>query len=517
MNKRNDSELVLGLISTVGTDVDSAIKYISEHLYKFEYATEVIHVSKDIMSKFVVSQPPRLEAERIEYYMDLGNRLREKSKDSSILMKAVCEYIYKKRSDMGEPSPRGRVAYVIKSIKHPEEVEFLRNTYGDGFHLIGLTSSYNIRLSNLTSQKGITKDKAEHLLERDSNEEMGHGQHTQDAFQQADYFIDIGNETDRIRKSVARLLDLLFGDPFISPCFDEYAMFMAYVTSLRSADLSRQVGAAIARENEIIAMGTNDCPKVGGGLYWPIAKNGGYEDIEGGRDYKLGYDSNKKEQKIIIEEIFKKFDIDNTDDNIVKIKETGIGDLTEFGRVVHAEMDSLLMCARNNISCKGATIYVTTFPCHNCAKHIIAAGIERVVYIEPYPKSKALRFYQNEISSTYNQNKVSFIPFVGVGPQKFIDLFAVRSMKSYNKIRKNKQGDVIPWQEETASLRNPMSRFTYIDYEKAAVKYVNEQRLVLKEEADKYGVPSEVCKGNTKIKARVKRTGRIVCKSEDRN
>ncbi|MDN3612645.1 hypothetical protein QWZ16_23945 [Vibrio ostreicida] len=29
---------------------------------------------------------------------------------------------------------------------------------------------------------------------------------------------------------------------------------------------------------------------------------------------------------------------------------------------------------------------VRLFPCHNCAKHIVASGIKRVVYVEPYPK-----------------------------------------------------------------------------------------------------------------------------------
>ena len=43
-------------------------------------------------------------------------------------------------------------------------------------------------------------------------------------------------------------------------------------------------------------------------------------------------------------------------------------------------------------------MYVTTFPCHNCAKHIIAAGLERVVYLEPYPKSRAKTLYDEDIT-----------------------------------------------------------------------------------------------------------------------
>ena len=56
-------------------------------------------------------------------------------------------------------------------------------------------------------------------------------------------------------------------------------------------------------------------------------------------------------------------------------------------------MEELLFCARNTVDTRRATLYTTTFPCHNCAKHIIAAGIARVVYVEPYPKSKAMEFH----------------------------------------------------------------------------------------------------------------------------
>ncbi len=148
----------------------------------------------------------------------------------------------------------------------------------------------------------------------------------------------------------------------------------------------------------------------------------------------LGKDSNKAEQEEIIKAVLKAFSRKISDENIKKVKSTGIGDITEYGRVVHGEMEALLCCARNNISCRGATLYATTFPCHNCAKHIIAAGIKRVVYIEPYPKSKALKFYKAEISDNIaDSSKVVFEHFTGVGPQKYIDLFVVSSTKWYQK------------------------------------------------------------------------------------
>ena len=472
------------MVSPVGTDVDNVTTFITEHLQKFNYRTEIISVSQTILAEYC-STPPNNEYDRITQFMNLGNWVREKTQDSSILMRGVSALLYNKRTTNGIPLPRSRIAYIIKSIKHPDEIDFMRNTYGDGFHLIGITSSYDRRLDYLTQRKNISLSQANELLDRDASEKIGHGQHTQDVFQQADYFINAGNNADEIRNSIARLIDLLFGDPFISPNFEEYAMFMAYTSSLRSADMSRQIGAVIARDNEIIASGANDCPKAFGGLYWPVlCSNGEYRDENNGRDHTLRYDSNKIEQNEIIKKILESFEVNINEDNIKKVKKCGIGDITEYGRVVHAEMEALLMCARNNISCRCADLYATTFPCHNCAKHIIAAGIKKVMYIEPYPKSKAFEFYKNEISDNTEEvdKTVLFVPFVGVGPHRFIDLFAMKSTKSYTRIRKNDEGYKIDWDRSVANLRNPMPLLNYLDSEKAALTVYQEELTALKEE-----------------------------------
>lgn len=483
-----DSELVLGLISTVGTDVDEVIKDIRNQLAFFRYETEVISVSQEIISQFETDETKKwhTEFERISYYMDLGNKIRVDTDDNSILMKGVARqlYLHRELDENGFAQPRRRIAYIIKSLKHPDEVSFMRDAYGDSFHLIGVTSSYERRLKTLIERKGFSKEKAQELLERDENEDLKQGQHTRDAFQHADYFICVTEDIDQIYNSVERLIDLLFGNPFISPNFDEYAMFMAYASSLRSADLSRQIGAVIARDNEILSMGANDCPRAGGGLYWPLLKqHGKYEDELDGRDYMRGYDSNKIEQQKIITSLLSMFNIEASNENILKAKEAGIGDLTEYGRVVHGEMEALLACARNNISCRNATLYATTFPCHNCAKHIIAAGIKRVVYIEPYPKSKAFQFYTAEISDAVDdKTKVVFEPFTGVGPQRFTDLFAVSSTRWYARKRKDKDGKKLEWKRETAELRNSAPLLNYLDAEQTALLIFEDETVALKGE-----------------------------------
>ena len=480
-----DSELVMGIIHTVGSNSGEIINMIKDSLRKFNYTSEVIKVSRQIIQQFV---PPEAESivdeyDRISYYMDWGNEIRKQTGDGAILMKGVAAYIYSNYRSKICDAPRRRVAYIIDSIKHPDEVDFLRKTYGDGFHLIGISDSYENRKNYLMERKNLNDERAESLLERDDNESDKNGQHTREAYQESDYFINAGDESKQIQANVFRLLDLLFGNPFITPTFEEYAMFRAYVASLRSADLSRQIGAVVAKENEIIAEGVNDCPRALGVLYWPKYERGKYFDEELGRDYMLGYDSNKREQQNLISNILTALDLDISDENIKKIKAAGIGKLTEYGRVVHSEMEALLMCARNNVSTRGCDMYVTTFPCHSCAKHIIAAGIKKVYYIEPYPKSKALEFYKREISQDMKDaDKVCFLPFAGVGPHRFMDLFSMKSTKWYPRARKDDKGNKIEWKRGTANLRNPMMVLNYIDMEKSAYSQYEREVKHIREE-----------------------------------
>lgn len=51
---------------------------------------------------------------------------------------------------------------------------------------------------------------------------------------------------------------------------------------------------------------------------------------------------------------------------------------------IHAEMNALLYCAKEGISVKSAKCYVTHFPCLNCTKALIQAGIKAIIYKEAY-------------------------------------------------------------------------------------------------------------------------------------
>lgn len=53
---------------------------------------------------------------------------------------------------------------------------------------------------------------------------------------------------------------------------------------------------------------------------------------------------------------------------------------------IHAEMNAILHAAKHGISLKGAVLYCTMQPCHNCLKHIVQSGIKEVIYDMPHGK-----------------------------------------------------------------------------------------------------------------------------------
>jgi tRNA(Arg) A34 adenosine deaminase TadA len=126
-----------------------------------------------------------------------------------------------------------------------------------------------------------------------------------------------------------------------------------------------------------------------------------------------------------------------------ELRKTRIGGLIEFSRAVHAEMDAILSAARTGVSPQGCRLFVSTFPCHYCARHIVSAGIDEVQYIEPYPKSRALALHCDSITTEPSEwappsepdraarpdgppappRKVLFRPFVGVAPRLYARVF----------------------------------------------------------------------------------------------
>lgn len=488
-------ELFFGLVGPIGTDLATVFKILSKNLSDLNYRCEEIKITSlldEFEYDFSLKHAP-IE-ERYDSYINAGNMLRERlSRQDAFALLSVGAIRKKRRDITGDsdtPLAKQGVAYILNQFKRPEEIETLRSIYGHSFIQI---SAYCSKLKRLHSL--VTKIASDHshekkdeaymgdaykLILRDAaEEEQKFGQRVRDAFPLADVIINASNENS-IRKTLERFVRAFFSDNFITPNIDEYGSFLAKTVSLRSSDLSRQVGAvALTKSGEIITAGCNEVPKGLGGTYWT-------DDEFDMRDFQLGYDPSVEFKKRLVQDLLRRLreedwlkdQIASEDlSNLVKralfseedslLKEADVMNILEYGRVVHAEMSVIADAARLGRSLKGATLYCTTFPCHICARHIVASGIDRVVYIEPYAKSLAADLYPDSISvegEIKEQGpKITFDHFVGIAPQRFAEIF-------HKKKRKDKYGKAIKWQVATAKPIVKMMVPVYLDVEKAVSK-----------------------------------------------
>src|ERR1035437_10141212 len=103
-------------------------------------------------------------------------------------------------------------------------------------------------------------------------------------------------------------------------------MFLAFASSLRSAQLARQVGAAILNSRgDTLAVGCNEVPRAGGGSYWP-----GDPDS---RDHKIGRDSNDSRKDVIANDILNRLRIPAAvrAGALRPLHDSLLFDITEFG------------------------------------------------------------------------------------------------------------------------------------------------------------------------------------------
>lgn len=114
--------------------------------------------------------------------------------------------------------------------------------------------------------------------------------------------------------------------------WDEYFMGIAKLSAARSKDPSTQVGACIVSdEHKVLSLGYNGMP--------------------------IGFDDNKAPW-------------DREGDTLN----------TKYAYVCHSELNAILNARGINLT--GATLYVTLFPCNECAKAVIQSGIKKVIYAE---------------------------------------------------------------------------------------------------------------------------------------
>ncbi|ANG95366.1 hypothetical protein A8A54_01980 [Brucella pseudogrignonensis] len=471
--KHQSNELFVALVGPAGAGAGTAAKLLESYFTDNGYTATIIKASGLIRKAAIdlgFEVPPegsRKSIESITMMQDRGDDLRKGNyyqgkEDHAAVARFVLRQISIERAEKQNqvleqevvtPDGEKRV-YIIDSLRHPAEVHLLRRVYQDAFALVGVVCDPNAREKRIRenlfdrAQHGSqqAKDQVKLFLERDEDAPVKYGQHVSDTFHEADFFVDnsiTGNEDLTItgmNDQLSRFVSLIVQDKIVRPSIPETAMHHARSAQMRSACLSRQVGATLVdRSGNIVATGTNEVPRAGGGVYGESFDVSDMHDHRCANRKEAFCSSNREQNEIIFDLInqFPELTHDKDKDEVLKkIRRTRIGGLLEFSRAVHAEMDAILSASIAGVSPKGCRLYVTTYPCHYCARHIVAAGIDEVQFIEPYPKSKATTLHADAITTESeewippssingieNLSKVLFKPFVGVSPRMYRRVF----------------------------------------------------------------------------------------------
>lgn len=441
VKETHTSELVIALCGPIGSPVHAVAKTLEATLAgEFGYDCRIIRLS-NLIIEFgnKGSHAMNTEFERIKSLIDLGNELR-KNHGHSVLAELAIHQIHvdrqKKKIESESPKyePR-RVCHIIDSIKNQEELDILKVVYRDMLYCIGVFSPLPSRAKNL-EKRGMSQPQIYELIDQDSGEEQAYGQTVRETFPQSDFFLRIDSDTDSpVKGKVERFIHLILNTKIITPSAGETAMYLAASAAGNSACLSRQVGAALTdQKGEILSVGWNDVPKAGGNLYMSDPFNDPTNETDKrcwNRDGGTCF--NDQEKNIMAESIvsdLKDFINEEGKKNAIEkvLENSKLRSLIEFSRAIHAEMHAIILGSQSSGKrVNQGKMYCTTYPCHSCARHIVAAGITEVYYIEPYRKSLATKLHDDAITeSETDTQKVRILPYDGVAPTRYLTLFRMR-------------------------------------------------------------------------------------------
>jgi len=326
------NELFFAVVGHVGSGTTRVATLLSEALKAGTlqggpFQVEILK-AREVIKKWAQEEGETLpghsvdDIDHAQRLQDLGDAMRLRTQDHAAVARGLIDEIRRVRAKSqgvelkhGEPVvPDGaRRAYVLDALRHPAEVQLLRTVYRNAFTLVGVVADQEVRKRRLTKKfKNAGDDHALAFMERDSKAKEEHGQRVSDAFHLADYFVD--NTQDRLNEDkkpnedwnvaerLSRLVKIITHQEIVRPSTAESAMHAAYGAQLRSACLSKQVGAALVDgAGNIVSTGTNEVPKAGGGVYGQGFDDESNDSRCAYRDEK--YCSNTREQNEIIEEL----------------------------------------------------------------------------------------------------------------------------------------------------------------------------------------------------------------------
>lgn len=499
-------ELYFATVRAIGSNIDDAVTQLRHSLGRAGYHLETIVLSKlfgqDSLTRDHIKAIPGTasEFERRNTFMDAGDRLRTEYGEAAVAQLALREFHRQREKVLKRARQENRrgVAWLFRSLMHETEVDFLRSLLAPEFFVLSFFSNEDRRrdalVESLQAQPGNPhlarsksrpwSDFAEDLLRRDQGHDFRLHDDTlkhlgdikrlsiEKTFQEADAFFDL-DRLDLAKRQIDRFVRLIFSYPYATTTLDESAMAHAYDAMRESAAIARRVGASIVVDDMVVATGRNDIPRAGGGQFRHPATGDAVQEMS--REPKASKSEREDIYRDVITRLLKdpvareaiylpstvpsdnQF-VDQCVTELLKLNSaTGsrVFGLLEFNPTVHAEMSAICAAARRGTALDTGHLYTTTFPCHECTRHIIATGIRRVVYVEPFPKSRAEKLFENQIrlgakhdhASGTSDLRVAYEPFMGIAPRRQADLFS--SVK-----RSDKPTEIEGWTlDDTKELR----------------------------------------------------------------
>jgi len=312
--------MIIGVSGRNGAGKGEVVSYLADRSF---YGLSLSDVIRDELAKEGV-EPTR------EAMIAKGTQLRARYGPGALALRLIDRLIPDRN-------------YAIDSIRHPAEVEALRES-GHGFHLVWVDAPLEVRFRRMQARgrPGDPQD-IEAMRDVEAREAGGRGDDAGQQLDAVEALADFVVENDRDLGALHEKIKAVFRETlyFDRPSWDEYFMSIARVVASRSNCVKRKVAAVVTLDKRIISTGYNGTPR------------GTRNCNEGGCPR--------------------------------------CNDLAPGGQNLaeclcsHGEENAIVQAAYHGVSLRGGTIYTTFSPCLQCTKLIINAGLSEAVYNSHYP------------------------------------------------------------------------------------------------------------------------------------
>jgi deoxycytidylate deaminase/dephospho-CoA kinase len=376
-------DLVVGVTGPLGAGRSTTAQYLQEKGFEVCCLSDILRAEAAAGGN---------ESPTIDELQDLGDKLREQH-GPQVLAK---EAFRSKKSDR----------LVLDGIKNPGEIEWLEKN-AHLFHLVAVDASRDAREKRKVgrgqdqlSQRQFHDAETRDLAEADAFGVLIElGQQVEKCVRRADFVTwndDLllagkggtsgqDGHLDSLHSKIERFLDTVERPDRYHPTGAELLMAQATIASMGSQCIQRKVGAVVASTTgDILTVGSNNAPA-------PLKScraqhNKCYRQII--RDRQFGdaaahFRCHGCKGELNSQLVCKACSTDHSD-AFRQIRNL------DFCRALHAEEAALLNLARAGAKGQGDLhLYSTTFPCGLCAQKIVHAGIDTVIFVDPYPGTEA--------------------------------------------------------------------------------------------------------------------------------